>query len=95
MFIPAGWDNDKKISILYENMHRYTLLYTLLGLYIIQLVGKAGVYIWSGDPLFDHCLSVGLAVCLSFCLSVDTHLFLLIAQNTEFEEQATFYFILF
>ena len=22
VFIPAGWDNDKKISILYENMHR-------------------------------------------------------------------------
>ena len=23
VFIPAGWDNDKKIAILYENMHRY------------------------------------------------------------------------
>ena len=22
VFIPAGWDNDKKIAILYENMHR-------------------------------------------------------------------------
>ena len=21
VFIPAGWDNDKKISILYENLH--------------------------------------------------------------------------
>ena len=24
VFIPAGWDNDKKIAILYENMHRYS-----------------------------------------------------------------------
>ncbi|KAK8731451.1 hypothetical protein OTU49_007612 [Cherax quadricarinatus] len=24
VFIPAGWDNDKKISILYENMHTMT-----------------------------------------------------------------------
>ena len=23
VFIPAGWDNNKKIAILYENMHRY------------------------------------------------------------------------
>ena len=22
VFIPAGWDKDKKIAILYENMHR-------------------------------------------------------------------------
>ena len=25
VFIPAGWDNDKKIAILYENMHRWVL----------------------------------------------------------------------
>ena len=23
VFIPAGWDNNKKIAILYENMHRW------------------------------------------------------------------------
>ena len=28
VFIPAGWDNDKKIAILYENMHRYCLTFT-------------------------------------------------------------------
>ena len=26
VFIPAGWDNNKKIAILYENMHRWDFL---------------------------------------------------------------------
>jgi len=39
VFIPAGWDNDKKIAILYENMHRYctsTILFAIFGI-ILQI----------------------------------------------------------
>ena len=28
VFIPAGWDNNKKIAILYENMHRWLFCFT-------------------------------------------------------------------
>ena len=37
VFIPAGWDNDKKIAILYENMHRLEFLAFVICLIITDL----------------------------------------------------------